>query len=255
MTIAGDAGDDRQPGPSASRATSHKPLGTAIAMQVRRFLLICGIVSAVLYAAMNIFVAMQWDDYSSKTQTVSELSAIDAPTRSLWVPLGVVYTLLTAAFGWGVRKAATGNRKLRIAGAFLVAYGVSGSAWPIFPMHLREVLAAGGESWSDTMHLALASFTVLLMILAMGFGGASLGRSFRIYTIITIVLLATFGGLTSAEAGAVEVNGPTPWIGVFERLNIGMFLLWIVVLAAMLWNAPERRLSTGGFRNAGDTPS
>lgn len=241
--------DDRQPGLSGARATSHKPSGSTIAVHVQRFLLVCGIVSAVLYAAMNIFVAMQWEDYSSKTQTVSELSAIDAPTRSLWVPLGVVYTLLTAAFGWGVRKAAAGNWKLRIAGTFLVAYGISGLAWPIFPMHLREVLAAGGESWSDTMHLALASFTVLLMILAMGFGGAAFGRNFRIYTIITIVFLATFGGLTSAEAGAVEANGPTPWIGVYERLNIGMFLLWIVVLAAMLWNAPESRSSSKDFRN------
>ena len=79
---------------------------------------------------------------------------------------------------------------------------------------------------------------LLLMLLAMGFGAAAFGRGFRIYTINTIVLLATFGALTSAEAGAVEVNGPTPWIGVFERLNIGVFLVWIVVLAALLWNAP-----------------
>ncbi len=224
-------------------------------MHVQRFLLSCGIVSALLYAAMNIFVAMQWDDYSSKTQTVSELSAIGAPTRWLWVPLGVVYTLLTAAFGWGVRKSVAGNRKLRIAGAFLVAYGFTGLAWPIFPMHLREVLAAGGESWSDTMHLALASFTVLLMILAMGFGAAAFGKRFRIYTIITIVLLAIFGAFTSAEAGAVEVNGPTPWIGVYERLNIGVFLLWIVVLAKMLWNAPESRSSTEDSRIATDARS
>lgn len=214
-------------------------------MSLQRSLLLCGIVSVVLYAAMNIFVSMQWDDYSSKTQTVSELSAIDAPTRSLWVPLGVVYTLLTAAFGWGVLKSAAGNRKLRIAGALLLAYGISGLLWPIYPMHLREVLAAGGASWSDTMHLALASFTVLLMILAMGCGAVAFGRSFRIYTIITILLLATFGALTSAEAGAVEVNGPTPWIGVYERLNIAVFLMWIVVLAVMLWDATEASANSG----------
>ena len=98
------------------------------------------------------------------------------------------------------------------------------------------------------MHLALASFTVLLMVLAMGFGAAAFGRSFRIYTIITILLLATFGGLTSAEAGAVEVNGPTPWIGVYERCNIGVFLVWIVVLAALLWNAPDTSHEVGQER-------
>ena len=45
---------------------------------------------------MNVFVAMQWENYSSVSQTVSELSAIDAPTRPLWVPLGIVYTLLVS---------------------------------------------------------------------------------------------------------------------------------------------------------------
>ena len=34
------------------------------------------------------------------------------------------------------------------------------------------------------------------------------------------------------------MNGPTPWIGVFERLTIGVFRVWIVALATMLWNAP-----------------
>ncbi|MBK7752238.1 MAG: DUF998 domain-containing protein [Flavobacteriales bacterium] len=199
-----------------------------------KLLLICGILSSVLYMAMNVFIAGQWEDYSSRTMTVSELSAVGAPTRALWVPWGFVYTLLTAAFGWGVRVAVPGNRRLRIAGGFLVAYGITGLAWPLFPMHLREVLAAGGGTWSDTMHIIFTSFTVLLMMLAMGFGAAALGKAFRIYTILTMVLLATFGALTSEEAPALDVNGPTPWIGVFERVNIGVFLLWVIVLAVVL---------------------
>ena len=48
---------------------------------VRKTLLVSGIVSSLLYVAMNIFVAMQWEGYSSASQTVSELSAIGAPTR------------------------------------------------------------------------------------------------------------------------------------------------------------------------------
>ena len=109
----------------------------------RKILLTCGIVSSLLYVAMNVLVPMQWEGFSSASQTVSELSAIGAPTRSLWVPLGVTYTLLVAAFGWGVWASARQNRPLRVAGGLLVAYGVIGLAWP--PMHLREVLAAGGE--------------------------------------------------------------------------------------------------------------
>src|SRR5687767_10253587 len=69
-------------------------------------LLVCGIASALLYAAMVAFVAMRWQGYSSASQTVSELSAIGAPTRPLWVALAGVHTLLVTAFGCGVWLAA-----------------------------------------------------------------------------------------------------------------------------------------------------
>jgi len=70
----------------------------------RKALLVCGILSSLLYAAMTVVIAMQWESYSSWSQTISELSAIGAPTRSLWLPLGAVYTVLVTAFGWGIWK-------------------------------------------------------------------------------------------------------------------------------------------------------
>ena len=76
----------------------------------RRVLLVCGILSSLLYVAMNVFVAMEWEGYSSASQTVSELSAIGAPTRPLWVLLGIAYTVLVIAFGWGIWKSAGRNR-------------------------------------------------------------------------------------------------------------------------------------------------
>ena len=60
----------------------------------REILLVCGIVSSLLYVAMNVFVPMQWEGYSSASQTISELSAIGAPTRSLWAVPGAFYTYL-----------------------------------------------------------------------------------------------------------------------------------------------------------------
>ncbi len=200
----------------------------------RRVLLACGIASSLLYAAMNFFVAMQWADYSSASQTVSELSAIGAPTRALWVPLGIVYTLLMAAFGWGVRVSATRNHPLRVAGGLMVAYGVTGLGWPLAPMHLR-----GAEfTLTDTMHIVFTMVTVLIMLLAMGFGAAALGKRFRRYSIATIVILFAFGVLTGLDAPRIAANLPTPWIGVWERINIGAFLLWVVALAVTIWRKP-----------------
>ena len=204
---------------------------------VRKALLLCGILSSLLYVAMNIFVAMQWQGYSSVSQTVSELSAIDAPTRPLWVPLGIAYTLLVAAFGFGVWASAGRNRPLRIVGALMIASGIIGLGWP--PMHQRAVLAAGGGSLTDTLHLVWAAVTVLLFLLEIGFGAAALGKNFRVYSTATMVVLVGFGALVGMETPSVGANLPTPWIGVWERINIGAFLLWVVVLAIALLRVPR----------------
>jgi hypothetical protein len=86
----------------------------------RKALLVCGILSSLLYVGMNIFVPMRYQGYSFASHTVSELSAIDAPTRSLWVPLGIAYALLLAAFGLGIWKSAGRNWPLHVLGGLLV---------------------------------------------------------------------------------------------------------------------------------------
>ena len=208
----------------------------------RKALLICGILSSLLYVAMTIVVAMQWEHYSSTAQTISELSAIGAPTRSLWAVPGALYTVLVTLFGWGIWRSAGSSRPLRWLGASIVFYGGLGLIWPLAPMHLRETLAAGGGTLSDSLHIALATVTVLLMLAAMMFGAAAFGRQFRAYSIASLIILAAFGALTFRDAPGIAANLPTPWIGVWERINIGVFLLWIVVLAVTLLRIQE---STG----------
>jgi hypothetical protein len=209
----------------------------------RRILLVCGVFSSLLYVFATVFVALQWRDYSSASQTVSELSAIGAPTRSLWVSLAIPYTLLMAAFGYGVWMSADHNRPLRITGGVMVVYGVLGLFWP--PMHLREVLAAGGGTLTDTMHIVFAMVTVLLMMLAIGFGAAAVGTPFRRYSIATMLILAACGAMTGVDAPRLQANLPTPWIGVWERINIAVFLFWIVMLAVTLWNPRETDAGSG----------
>jgi hypothetical protein len=201
---------------------------------VRKFLLACGILSAVLYVALNLIGAMQFEGYSSVSQTVSELSAIGAPTRPLWISLGAVYTVLVIAFGWGVWEAAARNRPLRVVAGSILAFGSLGLVWPFGPMHQREVLAAGGGTLTDTVHIVLGIASVLLMLIAIGFGAAAFGKRFRFYSIATMVILAVFGTLTGLDGPRVAANLPTPWVGVWERINIGVYLVWVVVLAIAL---------------------
>ena len=203
----------------------------------RKALLACGIASSLLYGAM--IWGIRYEGYSLVSQVPSELTAIGAPTQRLWALLGPIYTLLVTAFGWGVWQSAGRNRIARTAGALILAFGSLGLLWPFAPMHQREVLAAGGGTLCDTMHVVLGGVTVLLMFLAIGFGAAAFGRRFRLYSIISSVVLLAFGVLTFLEAPRLEANLPTPWIGLWERINITVFLLWVVVLATGLLRAPK----------------
>jgi hypothetical protein len=208
------------------------PAGLSAKLLMAQTMLMCGIFSSLHYVAINIIVPMQWKEYSSVSQTVSELSAIGAPTRSLWVSLCIFYSLLVIAFAWGIWLSAGGNRPLRVLATLTGIYGVSGFFWP--PMHQREVLAAGGGTVTDTLHIVFSIMTVLLMMLSIGFGAAALGKRFRLYSIVTMVILVVFGVLTGLGAPGISADLPTPWIGLWERINIGVFLLWVVVLAIVL---------------------
>lgn len=198
----------------------------------RQALLVCGIVSSLLYAAM--IWAIRYDGYSLVSQVPSELTAIGAPTRALWMRLGSIYTMLVAAFGLGLWKSAGRNRAVRIVGGLVLGYASLGLLWPFAAMHQRDVLAAGGATSSDTAHVVLGGVTVFLMFVAIGFGATAFGTRFRRYSIASIIVLLAFGALTFLEAPRLQANLPTPWIGLWERIDISVFLLWVVVLAAVL---------------------
>jgi hypothetical protein len=51
--------------------------------------------------------------------------------------------------------------------------------------------------------------------------------------------------LTTLNAPRIGANLPTPWVGVWERINIGVFLLWVVVLAMTLLRVQDTAAVTG----------
>jgi hypothetical protein len=206
-------------------------IGTASTL--RKVLLICGIVSSLLYVGMDILAGMLWEGYSFSSQAISELFAIGAPIRPLVVPLGFVYDVLLIAFGLGIWVIAAGRRHaLRLIGGLLVGIGVIGFVATPFPMHLR-----GAEmTFTDTMHVVLMGVTVpLLIMLSIGLGVVAYrGKWFRFYSIWTLVTLLAFGARTGLGAAQFAAQQATPWVGLTERIIVYGFMLWVAVLAIVL---------------------
>jgi TM2 domain-containing membrane protein YozV len=205
-----------------------------------RFSLVCGIIAGVLYIATDILLATGfYPGFSIIDQTISELSAIGAPTRLFWVlVMGILFGPLVIAFGAGVRMVSQ-KRSQSITGILLMLWGISGYAWFFFPMHMRGFIG----STSDTGHLVMAAITVPLMILFIAFGAVTFGRKFSIYSIVTIILTLTFGAWTGTQAPAVAAMQPTPWLGIIERVGIYAPMIWILALAVVLLKVNKK---TGG---------
>ncbi len=169
------------------------------------------------------------------------MSAIGSPVRSFLFPFLTVYALLVVAFGFGVWKSPAGKRTLHITGLLLIASIILGQGLGLFPMHQRGDLAAGAGTFSDTMHLVFSGAVALSFMFTILFGGLSLGRGFRIYSIITIIVLLFFGALTSIEATKLNEGLPTPLMGIYERINVFGYMIWMMVLAIVVLRA-ERNL-------------
>jgi hypothetical protein len=205
---------------------------------VRKLLLGCGIVASLLYVATTVVAPMLWDGYSSTSQTISELFAIGAPSTSLVVPLFLTYSVLMIAFGVGVWLSAGQNRALRFVGGFLIGKEVLGFMGTLFaPIHLRGV----ETTLTDTLHVIITGVGVLLILLAIGFGAIAFGKRFRLYSITTLLILLVFGTLAGLDGPRMAANLPTPWLGIWERINIFGYMLWVVVLAIDLLGTPVPR--------------
>jgi hypothetical protein len=207
-------------------------------MKLRKLLLICGVLSSIVYVGYDVLAAIFHDAYHSfAAQTISELDARGAPTRSMTTPLVILYDLLVIGFGAGVWTAARGRRSLRVTAVMLVALGAVGLPGPwLFPMNLRGV---GG----DLPHIVATGVLVLLIITGMAFGAFAFGRGFRVYTLLSILTTLVFGTLTSVQAKGLVTGEPTPWIGLVERICVGAFLLWVVVLAVAVLREQEAAAS------------
>ena len=80
------------------------------------------------------------------------------------------------------------------------------------------------------MHVVLGGVTVFLMFLAIGFGATAFGKRFRLLFDRTHRGAPRVRRVDVPEAPRLQANLPTPWIGLWERINISVFLLWVVVL-------------------------
>jgi len=208
----------------------------------RKNLLLCGVLSSLVYASMDIVGGTRWENYSWLSQEFSRLSAIGAPSRPIHLVLSLLYSLLVIAFGLGVWQSSGRKHSLRVIGVALIIYAIDSWMWPqFFPEDLSQPVSA----LTNTMHIVLTVVTVLTWMLILGFAIAAFGKWLRLYSIGTLLAVIVFGSLAGSQVAALAAGQPTPWLGLTERINIYSFMLWVVVLAIVLLRTPQEQPQEG----------
>ncbi len=182
---------------------------------LRRIMLFCGILSPLLYALADMLAGLQWESYSFRDQTISELGAIGAPSSHLFSVLLLPIYLLFIVFGVGIWQSADDKYKLRITAGLLITFGVIAIAiGPFVSMQLRGT----EQGLSGALHLIEGGVEMFILLTAMGFAATALDKKFYFYTIATIIIMLVFGIWSGMDAPDIEAGLHTPWLGVKERI-------------------------------------
>lgn len=196
------------------------------------YLGLLGIVSLISYTMAVLLAPLAYPDYNWQAQAVSDLSAVDAPSLTLWNQLtslygicGVVSITLVCVYIQGKL-----NRKLRI-GIYIFALmlWISNIGYTMFP------LSSSGNAGAiqDIIHIYVITVAVVLLsIISLLFiivGGMRTSKYKRLSIFALLSLLLMF-------IGAIGVGlVPAEYFGIPERFSVFSVTIFNAILGVYLY--------------------
>lgn len=176
-----------------------------------------GVISLLSYTAAVIFSPLAYPDYNWMAQAVSDLSAVNAPSKMLWNQIsslygvcGMISIMMVCVFIQGKL-----NKLLRIGiYMFAVMNWVSSIGYSMFP--LSDSGNAG--TFQDIMHIYVV--TVLVVVLSIASLVVIMIGGYRDKKYKSLAVWATFA-LLLMFAGAIGTNiVPREYFGIPERFSV-----------------------------------
>lgn len=194
-----------------------------------KIILLCGVISPLIYIGMTILGGALIPGYSHIKDTVSELMSPGAPNKGLMDTLMALSSIFMTLFGIGVlqfvKSSGQGNRLAVIGALLLIILGILQVVVVLFfpqdPM--------GTElTFPGKMHIGLVAAQALMSILIPLFVGlwlrrASIMPGYGIYSIVSAALIVAMGI-------AIFPLG-TSIMGLTERITVLIYDLWLIIIA------------------------
>lgn len=198
----------------------------------RRLLFYGGIIGALAYLLGDIIGGIITPGFSYIVNAVSELIQSGSEHTLLLSPILSISAIMGCLFGVGIvaNFRYRQSKLLFIGGTLIVISSIMTSLTAsIFP---QDPIGAD-TTFRGTMHLVLVGISAVFIfpaILSIGIGlfREKQWKSFRLYSIITVVILAIFGGLSP-----LVMASDIKLVGLFERIVVYGYWSWVFVLATL----------------------
>jgi len=190
-----------------------------------------GIIGPLIYILAVFIGGAIRHDYSALYNAVSELTMANAPNKLLLDILFGIYNVFLLIFGLGAYlDSSINSKKYDAATIILVIIGVLGLLVLIFTQDPRGSPA----TLHGTLHILLSGLTAALTIISVVLVGLSFKKysnlkGFSWYSYITAALIFISGGI-----GAASLANNGTYGGLFERITIFLFMIWVIVLSYIL---------------------
>ncbi len=195
-----------------------------------------GLVSFLSYTAAVVFAPLAYPGYNWMAQAVSDLSAADAPSLSLWNQLSALYNACEVVCVTVVCLGIQGKKtRLLRTGIYLFAAmeWVSAVGYRMFPLSSSGYAGA----LQDTMHMVVTALVVLLSIASLTVilvAGAK-SRACRSYGLCAAIAL----GMMLVGAVGMKLV-PAAYFGVVERCSVFAATGFNAALGLHLFCAKEK---------------
>lgn len=198
-----------------------------------RPLLACGLAAPVLFLVTDLLAIARAAAYSPMRQSISELTAVGAPTRPLVTALRVTGDGLMAALGTGVTAAAGDSRALAATGG-LVATQAALDAFATAALP-RDYAS---PTWAprNTANTVVMAAGVGCFVAAMGTGAVAIRGPFRA---LSAGIPLSYGLLTVLSLLLRPRGEPQSSTGAQERTMAYTCELWAAALAIVLLRRPS----------------
>jgi len=191
-----------------------------------------GILGPIVYILAVIIGGALRNDYSQTFNTISELTLANAPNKLLMDVMFSFYNISLLIFGVGayLDSSIDDSKKYKIATIFLALIGLFGLLMYFFPQDPRGT----AFTMTGTIHIILASIISPLTILSIFLVGLSLRKYsgmkiFSIYSYLSGVIVLISGGIA-----AVSVANNSLYGGLFEKITIITFMIWVIILSIII---------------------